>query len=76
MIISEQTIRERYRDNHPGDVSFGHPDIKVLLDTIDSLRDRLDVTQKEHREEMRDAGAEMRDLMSELNAAQRAAEGW
>lgn len=67
-----EAIRTRLTDNHPGDVSFGHEDIQVLFDHIDYQA----LLMKDHREEMRDAGREMRDLQSELAAAQRQAEGW
>jgi len=70
------TIRARLADNHPGDVSFGHEDIEILLRAIDYQ----DSIIKGHQEDMRDAGRELREMERELGQAQRAAEeargGW
>ena len=49
--------------------------IQVMLE-LRAVHDRLDVERKEHREEMRDAGRDYREMESEINALQREREGW
>lgn len=51
-------------------------EITRLQGELDAARDRLDVERKEHREEMRDAGRDYREMQSEIDALQREREGW
>lgn len=56
-----EEIRARATDNHPGDVSFGHEDVEVLLRFIDYQDSMVSGLQ----EDLRDAGRELRDLERE-----------
>jgi len=44
--------------------------IQLMLE-LRAVHDRLDVERKEHREEMRDAGREYREMQSEINSLER-----
>jgi len=69
-------ISDSYYDARNDGLTMEHAADQATAKVLVIFNDRVDELRKEHAEDLRDAGAEMRDLQSELNAAQRAAEGW